>query len=82
MTRPPGYSIRAVKSMWCLVALGLTLAGCTPETIGPSDADRAARQQSLEKGVDQSASTKTGKKLGPPIVPKSIKSRIKKEVLP
>ncbi len=63
----------------CLLALGLALPGCAPETIGPSDADRAAQHESAVNGVDQSAVSKTGKRTGPPIIPKSIKGRIKKD---
>jgi len=80
MTPSLSISNVAVKSCAsCLVALGLLLAGCTPETVGPSADDLAAQHESALKGVDQSSVSKTGKRSGPPIVPKSIKGRIKKD---
>jgi len=83
MTLHHSISSVAVKfSVWCLVAAGLTLAGCTPDTNPSSPSNRAAQQESAEKGVDQSAKSKSGKRLGPPIVTKSVKGLIKKDAQP
>jgi len=72
----------AVKvGVWSIVAAGLTLAGCTSETIPPSPSHRAVQHESAEKGVDQSAKSKSGKSLGPPIVTKSVKGLIKKDAM-
>jgi len=64
--------------VWCLFAAGLTLAGCTSDTIPLSASNRAVQQESAEKGVDQSARSQSGRPLGRPIVTKSVKGLIKK----
>ncbi len=60
-------------------AAGLTLAGCTSETVPSSPSNRAAQQESALKGADQGAKTKSGKRSGPTIVAKSVKALIKKD---
>jgi hypothetical protein len=68
----------AVKCcVFCVVAGGLMLAGCTSDTLPPSPS-RAGQLESAQKGVDQSAKSKPGRKAGPPIVVKSVKGLIKK----
>jgi hypothetical protein len=68
----------AVKCcVFCVVAGGLTLAGCTSDTL-PESASRAGQIESAQKGVDQSAKSRSGKKTGPPIMVKSVKAMIKK----
>jgi len=82
MTQRHSISYVAVRfSVCCLIAAGLTLAGCTPDTIPSSPSNRAAQQESAAKGVDQSAKSKSGKRSGPPIVTKSVKGLIKKDAL-
>jgi len=67
----------------CVVVAGLTMAGCNSGTLPETAPEvRAAQQQAFEKGADQSARSKTGKKSGPPISPKSVKGLIKKETQP
>jgi len=61
------------------VAAGLTLAGCTQESIPPSP-HRAVQQEAAQKGVNQGVKSKSGNSLGPPIVTKSVKGLIKKDI--
>jgi hypothetical protein len=66
-------------SICCVFVAGLTLVGCGSEKLPEmAPESRAAQQQAFEKGVDQSAKSKTGKKTGPPVSPKSVKGLIKK----
>jgi hypothetical protein len=70
----------AVKFFFsCLVAALLALAGCTSDTIPSDPSMRAAQLESAQKGVDQSAISKSGRRSGPPIITKSVKSLIKKD---
>jgi hypothetical protein len=80
MTLHNSVSNVAVKScVWCLVAAGLLVAGCTSEAIPPAPGNRALQQEGLLKGVDQSAVSKSGRRSSQPIVTKSVKSLIKKD---
>jgi len=68
-----------LKMLACLAATaGLTLAGCTTQTVPPSP-NRAVQQEAAEKGGDQGARSKSGKTTGPRIVTKSVKGLIKKD---
>jgi hypothetical protein len=78
MTKRRSLSIVALSFCGFVVSSGLlSFTGCTSDTIAPSP-DRAGQIESAQKGVDQSAKSKTGRKSGPPIVVKSVKGLIKK----
>jgi len=81
MTSRQSIAKLAAKLFVCFsVAAGLTLAGCTSDSVPPTSSEtRAAQQASAEKGIDQTAKGKSGKSVGPPTKAKSIKGLIKKE---
>jgi hypothetical protein len=77
MTMPKSISTRAAR--FCVsacLAVGLAVVGCTSDTVETSPTTRADQKQMLEKGVDQTARSKTGKTLGRQVPAKSIKSKV------
>jgi len=70
-------------SICCIVVAGLTLAGCNSDTVPATSPEiRAVQHEAAEKGVDQSAKSKSGKSKGPSVSPKSVKGLIKKNAQP
>ncbi len=65
-----------------VVVAGLSLAGCSETVPATSPEIRAVQHEAAEKGVDQSAKSKSGKSKGPSISPKTVKGLIKKNAQP
>ena len=77
MTVPKSISILATRFCVCVfVAVGVAVVGCNSDSVETSAETKAEQKQMLEKDVDQSARSKTGKNLGRPITAKSIKSKV------
>jgi hypothetical protein len=76
---PIPKSISSLAARFCVcasLAAGLAVAGCTSDTVETSASTKVDQKQMLEKDVDQTARSKTGKTLGRPVNAKSIKSKV------